>query len=106
MNRIFHRKSDIHKLHIVRKRGGHGLISCTKCVKREENNLGWYLRNLTENLLLRIENFAENRQVLEKLNSKNRIAGKRTQKWIENVCINNLSIICKMQWIEITYEAV
>ena len=33
------------------------------------------------------------------------IAGKRTQKWIENVCINNLSVICKMQWIEITYEA-
>ena len=65
MNRIFHRKSDIHKLHILRKRGGHGLISCTKCVKREENNLGWYLRNLTENLLLRIENFAENRQVLK-----------------------------------------
>ena len=32
-------------------RGGRGLISCERCIRSEENNIGWYVRNSTEPLL-------------------------------------------------------
>ena len=31
--------------------GGRGLISCERCIRMEENNLGWYVRNLVEPLI-------------------------------------------------------
>ena len=36
------------------KRGGRGLISCEMCVKAEENNLAWYVRNPNEILMARV----------------------------------------------------
>ena len=30
-----------------------GLISCERCIRSEENNLGWYLKNATEEFLIR-----------------------------------------------------
>ena len=33
------------------KRGGRGLVSCEMCVKAEENNLAWYVRNPNEILM-------------------------------------------------------
>ena len=31
--------------------GGRGLISCERCIRMEENNLGWYVRNSVEPLI-------------------------------------------------------
>ena len=31
--------------------GGRGLISCEGCIKMEEKNLGWYVRNSVEPLI-------------------------------------------------------
>ena len=42
------------RLHIaaIRRGGVRIIISYEKCVKREENNWEWYLRNSSENLLI------------------------------------------------------
>ena len=44
-------KSDIDRVYISREMGGRGLISCEGCIRMEENNLGWYVRNLVEPLI-------------------------------------------------------
>ena len=46
-----HPKNDIYRLYLKRKHGGRGLISIEKCVRSEENNLGWYVRESNEMLL-------------------------------------------------------
>ena len=46
-----HPKSDVDRLYLSRQKGGRGLISCEMCVKAEENNLAWYLKNSNERLL-------------------------------------------------------
>ena len=46
-----HPKSDVDRLYLPRNKGGRGLISCEGCVKAEENNLGWYIKNSTEPFL-------------------------------------------------------
>ena len=40
-----HPKNDIAKVYFSRKKGGSGLISCEGCIRMEENNLGWYVKN-------------------------------------------------------------
>ena len=39
---------------ITRKIGGRGLISCEKCIRAEENNIGWYIKNAVEPLLMAV----------------------------------------------------
>ena len=51
MNKELHPRSDVARIHVPRKKGGRGLISCESCVRREENNLSWYVRNSEEALL-------------------------------------------------------
>ena len=55
MHKGLHPKSDIDRLYVRRKEGRRGLVSCKSTVGREENNLGWYLTNLNENLLQRVK---------------------------------------------------
>ena len=38
-------KSDVDRVYVARQKGGRGLISCEMCVKAEDNNLAWYVRN-------------------------------------------------------------
>ena len=45
MNKELHPRSDVARIYVPRKKGGRGLISCESCVRREENNLSWYVRN-------------------------------------------------------------
>ena len=40
-----HPKSDVDRVYVARQKGGRGLIICEMCVKAEENNLAWYVRN-------------------------------------------------------------
>ena len=46
-----HPKSDVYRVYLARQKGGRGLISCEMCVKAEENNLAWYVRNSNERLM-------------------------------------------------------
>ena len=46
-----HPKSDVDRLYLLRQKGGKGLISCEMCVKAEENNLAWYIKNSNERLM-------------------------------------------------------
>ena len=51
MHGALHPKSDIDGVYLCRKMGGRGLISCEGCIRMEENNLGWYVRNSVEPLI-------------------------------------------------------
>ena len=46
-----HPKSDVDGVYVARQKGLRGLISCEMCVKAEENNLAWYVRNSNERLM-------------------------------------------------------
>ena len=51
MHGALHPKSAVDRVYRSRKMGGRGLISCEGCIRMEENNLGWYVRNLVEPLI-------------------------------------------------------
>ena len=42
-------KSDVNRLNVKRKEGGRGLISVERCIRKEENSLGFYVVNSEEN---------------------------------------------------------
>ena len=44
-------KSDVDRLYVKRKEGGSGLISVERCIREEENSLGFYVANSEENLI-------------------------------------------------------
>ena len=46
-----HPKSDADRLHVKRKDGSRGLISVERCIREEENSLGFYVANSEENLI-------------------------------------------------------
>ena len=54
MNKELHPRNDVARIYVPRKKGGRGLISCESCVRREENNLSWYVRNSEEALLRKV----------------------------------------------------
>ena len=54
MNKELHARSDVSRIYVPRKKGGRGVISCESCVRREENNLSWYVRNSEEALLRKV----------------------------------------------------
>ena len=54
INKELNPRSDVARIYVPRKKGGRGLISCESCVRREENNLSWYVRNSEEVLLKKV----------------------------------------------------
>ena len=46
-----HPKSDVNRVYLSREMEGRRLISCQGCIRMEENNLGWYVRNSVEQLI-------------------------------------------------------
>ena len=54
MNKELHPRSDVARIYEPRKKGGRRLISYESCVRREENNLSWYVRNSEEALLRKV----------------------------------------------------
>ena len=48
MHGELHSKSDVDRVYLNREMGGRGLISCERCIRMGENNLGWYVRNTVE----------------------------------------------------------
>ena len=54
MNKELHPRSYVARIYVPREKGGRGLISCESCVRTEENNLSWYVRNSEEALLRKV----------------------------------------------------
>ena len=54
MNKELHPRSDVARLYVSRKNCGRGLIGCENSMKSEENDLGWYLKNNIEPLLVAV----------------------------------------------------
>ena len=48
MHGALHPKSNVDRVYLSREMGGRGLISCEVCIRMEESNLGWYVRNSVE----------------------------------------------------------
>ena len=46
-----HPKSDVDRLYAKRNEGGRGLISVERCIREEENSLGFYVANSEENFI-------------------------------------------------------
>ena len=46
-----HPKSDVDRLYVKRKEAGRGLISAERCIREEENSLGFCVANSEENLI-------------------------------------------------------
>ena len=51
MHGALHPKSDVDRLYIKRKEGDRGLMSVERCVREEENSMGFYVANSEENLI-------------------------------------------------------
>ena len=49
--KALHPKSDLNRLYVKKKEGGRGLISVERCVREEENILGFYIPNSEKNLI-------------------------------------------------------
>ena len=49
-----HPKSDVGRLYLSRQKEQGGLINCEMCVKTEEYNLAWYVRNSNERLMAEV----------------------------------------------------
>ena len=88
----FHAKSDVDRFCVERDKGGRGLISCQKCVKSEENNLGWYIKNADEVLLegVKMADVIEYETCSNKVDFKRPCENERTRKWHER----NVWAIC------------
>ena len=54
MNKELHPRSDVARIYVPRNKEGRGLISCESCMRREESNLSWYVRNSEEALLRKV----------------------------------------------------
>ncbi len=54
INKELHPRSDVARIYVSRTKGGRGLISCENCVKGEENNLRWYIKNSREIFLRKV----------------------------------------------------
>ena len=51
MHGVLYLKSDIDRVYLSWEMRGRGLISCEGCIRMEENNLGWCVRNSIEPLI-------------------------------------------------------
>ena len=58
MNKERHPRSDVTRIYVPKKKRGRGLTSCESCVRREENNLSWYVKNSEEALLKKVGDYS------------------------------------------------
>ena len=85
MYRGLHPKSNVDRLYVKKKERGRGLISVERCIREEENSLGFYVANSEENLIRR-ESAAETinlRQTLTSVEFKKQKAKELKEKWSE-----------------------
>ena len=76
MHGALHPKTDVDRAYLSRENGVRGLIICEGCIRMEENNLGWYARNLVE-ILIEVVKAAETMEYNDTVNRK-----EFKQRWI------------------------
>ena len=98
-----HPKSDVDRLHIKRKEGGKGLMSVERCVREEENSLGFYVANSEEKLIRGVA-------VAETINTEDTVTSgefkkQKTQELkqtgVKRKCMDSLSGKCHRKLIRI-----
>ena len=82
-----HPKSDVDRLYLPRKVGGRGLISCENCVRAEQNNIGWYIKNTVEPLLMAVRKVAGtvSEQSVKKDQYKKKEMAETEERWREKI---------------------
>ena len=78
-------KSDVDRLYVKRKEGGRGLISAERCIREEENSLGFYVVNLEENLIrgLSAAEIINTRETITSAEFKKQKAKELKEQWSE-----------------------
>ena len=83
MHRVLHSKSEIYRVYLGRETKVRGLISCEGCIKMEENNLGWYVRNSVNPLIegMKAAETIECNNLVNKKEFKQRWMRKKKKLW-------------------------
>ena len=78
-------KSDVDRLYVKRKEGGRGLISVERCIREEENSLGFYVANSEENLIRGVSaaETINTRETMTSVEFKKQKAKELKEKWSE-----------------------
>ena len=91
MNKELHPRSDVARLYVSRKNGGREFIGYENSLKSEENDLGWYVRNNIEPLLVAIR--TSRTITLKQLtlkNSRKLKKNKETMNGLQKECMGHL----------------
>ena len=80
-----HPKSDVDRYYVKRNEGGRGLISVERCIREEENSLGFYVANWEENLIRGVSaaETINTRETITSVEFKKRKAKELKEKWSE-----------------------
>ena len=80
-----HPKSDVDRLYVKRKEGGRGFISMERCIREEENSLGFYVANSEENLIRGVSaaETINTRETITNVEFKKQRARELKEKWSE-----------------------
>ena len=83
MHGVLHPKSDIGRVFLSREMGARGLVSCEGCIRMEENNFGWYLRNSVEPLIedVKAAETVEYNDAVNKKEFKQRWVSEKKELW-------------------------
>ena len=78
-----HPKSDVDRLNVKRKEGGRGLITVERCIREEENSLGFYAAPWEENLIRGVSSAEtiNTRETISSVEFKKQKAKELKEKW-------------------------
>ena len=80
-----HPKRDVSRLYVKRKDGGRGLISVERCIREEENSLGFYVAKSEENLIRGVSTAEtiNTRETITRVEFKKQTEKELKEKWSE-----------------------
>ena len=80
-----HPKTDVDRLYVKRKEGDKGLISVERCIREEENSLGFYAANSEENLVRGVSaaEIINTRETISTVEFKKQKAKELKENWSE-----------------------
>ena len=92
MHEVLHPKGDVDRVYLSREMGGRRLRNCEGCIRREENNMWWFVRNSVE-LLIKSEKLQKQQNITIQWirRNSNRVGwGKRRNYWKTKECMDSL----------------
>ena len=99
MHGALNTKSDIDMVYLSREMGGRGLISCERCIRMEENNLGWYVWNSVEPMIedMKAVETIEYNHTVNKKEFKQRWMSEKKNYGKTKECMDSLQEKCQKQ---------